>query len=510
MKKLFYIAVIILVFGISAAYCLQFFGGYEGVGDGNDYAGLARSLLAGKGFSLGHIYPLGLVFDTRLPQPDNVWAPGYPVYLALCFSWLGIGDKGAIWASIFSIWLLALSGFFLGRRMGGNIMGILVFAFIGLNQVILYYSIEGAPEIMAGAILTFAVLLLWGGQSLSKIIISGFLFGLAILLRYQIAIIAIPLLIIFFKGHRRNAWPWLTVAFITILPWIVRNWIVLGSPFFTLQSYGEITKGMGRFDDFYYTYRSFTPMNIFYVFTHFPLDLIKKFVAGLIFFAGAFPIRLNFLGILPFFFALMKLFSTDSPQRKAAIFAFYGIILVILVSSLDGHHDRHLLPLQTFLVVTMFVGFEIMAREFGFKKHKIAMIAIGAILFIPARAPFLEYRLAAIANQCRTNKPAYIQLSSIVEPDEVVLSDVSDAIWWYSNRLSIWVPVDYIDVKTAVTRTNCRYLYLSEPIAFLNKLNNNELSDFVNSAEQVDLFHGPGKLFKFKGNNVTASLAAKL
>lgn len=501
MKWFVYIVLVGLLFSISAFYCLYYFGGCEGIGDANDYAGLARNLISGRGFMLGHVYPLGLVFNQNLPQPNNIWAPGYPVYLSIWFLFLGPNDQAAIWGSIFSVYLLALAGFFIGRRLGGHLTGFLTLAFICLNQTVLYSAIEGTPEILAGAILTFSVLALLGEMSSKKIVISGILFGLAVLIRYQLAIIAIPVAVILFKGQGRIFWLWLLTAFVVLLPWGIRNWIVLGNPVFTLQSYGEFTKGMGRFDDFYFTYRSFTPMSFIYTLSHFPVDLAKKFLAGLVFFAGAFPLRLNYLGIVPFFFAIMKLYPTDSPQRKIAMFAFISAVLVMVISSIDGHHDRHFMPLQAFLVVTMFVGLEIMGREFGFNKYKIVMVTAGIILFLPTRAPFIEYRLSSIADECRSLRPAFSQISERVAPDDVVLSDASDAVWWYANRSSIWLPVHMDDIKTAISRGKCDYLYLADPVAFITKLSDQDLAEFAYLVMDISSFEGPGKLYKFIGGD---------
>ena len=85
-------------------------------------------------------------------------------------------------------------------------------------------------------------------------------------------------------------------------------------------------------------------------------DLAKKFVGGLVFFASAFPLRLNFLGLVPLFLALMKVWQVELKERKIILFAFYAVVLIMVISSLDGHHDRHLLPIQGFLIVSMLIG----------------------------------------------------------------------------------------------------------------------------------------------------------
>ncbi|OGC96537.1 MAG: hypothetical protein A2W25_02575 [candidate division Zixibacteria bacterium RBG_16_53_22] len=496
MKRTLDLILLLFIFAVSAIYCAILFGGYEGIGDGNDYAGLARSIATGRGFSLGHVYPLGLVFNPDLPQPNNIWAPGYPVYLSVWFILFGASDTVALAGSVFAVWLFVVAGYFLGMVMGGRWMARMAAALAGLSQIVLYTTIEGTPEILAAATLAFSVLCLIEHPKAWKTIVSGILFGATVLIRYQIIVAAIPLIWIFFHDNRKLLWLWLAASALAISPWLARNLIVFGNPFFTLQSYGEFAKGMGRFDDYYYAYRSFIPMSLWYVITHFPFDLAKKFVGGLVFFASAFPLRLNFLGLVPLFLALMKVWQVELKERKIILFAFYAVVLIMVISSLDGHHDRHLLPIQGFLIVSMLIGFKYLITELGVIKYKAAVVLLGAILFLPARAPFLEMRLDLIADMARAAKPGYAVLAKHVEPEAVVVSDASDAVWWYAERNSIWIPATYEDLRLLVANGRCGYIFLMDHSSFLNSLSEEQFRDFAGLVEPIDSFLGPGALYK--------------
>ncbi|HBC45581.1 MAG TPA: hypothetical protein DEO84_10250 [candidate division Zixibacteria bacterium] len=492
------IVIIVLLFLFTAIYCFYFFGGYEGIGDGNDYAGLARNINRGQGFTLGHIYPLSLAFDPNIPQPNNMWAPGYPLYLAIWFSILGANDTAAMLASIFALWLLIIAGYLLGRKVLDERLGLIIAALIALSQIVLYAAVEGTPEIFTGAILAFSLLVIIGKQNMARIIISGILFAISILTRYQIAIVGIPLAILFIENKKRFLPIWLIAVLFGISPWLLRNALVLGNPLFTLQSYGEFTKGMGRFDDFYSTYRSFTPMSIFYTVSHFPYDLAKKFAGGLIFLGGAFPLRFNFLGIIPFFFGLIKIDRLEGIQKKILLFAFISSVLIIILSALDGHHDRHLVPLQVFYAVSTMIGFILLAKEFKFFARKTLLIIFGLLLFLPARFPFQEFRLSSIAAENKGNRAVYSKITEAVKPDEVVISDASDAIWWYADRPSIWIPVHYDDLKTLLARDDCYFIFLSRPSDFIKKLSNDEIADFAYSTELMLEMQEHGSLFRLK------------
>lgn len=497
MRTALHLIIIAAIFAITAFYCLSLFGGFEPIGDGNDYAGLARSLVNGQGFSLGHIYPLGFAFSSNIPQPDNMWSPGYPLYLAVMFSIFGVGDKACLIGAILAVWILVMAAYFIGREIGGAWLALLAAGLTGLNQIVLYAALEGTPEILAASFLTFAILLLIQERAGWRLFLSGLLFGAAILIRYQAGFLIFPAIVFFYEKPRRIPL-WIGGIAITLAPWLIRNWLVLGNPFFTLQSYGEFTKGMGRFEDYYSTYRSFTPMSLSYVLLRFPLDLIKKFIGGLLFFAGAFPLRLNFLGIIPFFFVLLRLGALEDIRRKIVIFTFLSTAMIVILSSLDGHHDRHLVTIQPLLVITMLIGFDAMARDLGFAGIKWIMIPATALLFLPCRAPFQEMRLSSMAAHYRDNQLDYREIAQFVEPDKAIISDASDALWWYANRPSVWIPAHYADFKTLVKSHDIRYLYLADPVAYMEKLSEDDVIDFVFSVEIVPEYSGTGKLYIIK------------
>jgi len=142
-KKIILLAAI---FAVSGLYCMLFFEGYLGLSDGNDYAGLARSVIRGEGFQLGHLYPLALSFNDSIPQPNNMWAPGYPVFLALWFMILGMSDTTVLAATIFSVWLLIFAVYMLAGRLVKKKWALFAAALTGLSQTMLATALEGSPE----------------------------------------------------------------------------------------------------------------------------------------------------------------------------------------------------------------------------------------------------------------------------------------------------------------------------------------------------------------------------
>ena len=503
MKPVFQIMIIMGVFAVSAFYCLHYFAGYEGLGDGNDYAALARNIANGNGLTVNHIYPLALNFNSTIPQPDNIWAPGYPIYLTFWFTIFGANDKASIWAAIVAVWILMAAAYLIARKIGGIEMGLLAAALVGLSHFVLRIAIEGTPEILTASLLTFSIYILLWPQNLRRVVFSGAIFGLAVLTRYQITFLAVPLVILFIEDKKRFLVTWIIVMFLTVTPWLIRNLLVLGNPFFTLQTYGEFTKGMGRFDDYYLTYRSFIPMTFWYALAHFPLSVAKKFIAGLFYFAKSFPSFFNFLGVVPFFYLFLKSGEIKGIERKIFLFSLWGICLIVIPTSFAGAHDRHLLPLLVFLIVAMLIGFRFLVRDFGINRDRLALIVATAILFLPAKAPIQEKELAGIANESRASMPAYSEIKRLVDSSEIVVSDVSDAIWWYSERNSIWIPVHFDDLKKLIETHQINFLYLDNPKKYLGKFTKSDSIQFAIMTERVPEFSGRGVLYIIKRDGIT-------
>jgi 4-amino-4-deoxy-L-arabinose transferase-like glycosyltransferase len=477
---------LVLVLAISCLYCFYFFNGYLGLSDGNDYAGLARSIVRGEGLSLGHLYPLAFSFDNRIPRPDNIWAPAYPVYLAIWFLIFGQGDTSILAAIIFSVWLFIVAAYVLARKIVGEKWALLAAALIGLNQSVLATSLEGSPEPLTAALFLFSLYFLISKKSNTGIIVSGILFGLTVLSRYQMIILIIPVMLFLFPRKLKQILIWLGTTAIILSPWLIRNYIQFGNPFFTLQAYGEFTKGMGHLNYYYYTYRSFTPMSFWYAFTEFPFYVFKKFAAGVLFFSWWTVVVMNFSGAIPFVFAVIRMKFLETIERRFAAFTITSLFILIALSSFDGIHLRHLVNIQGALAIALVIGLIQLKRELRFKGSKYIGIAAVILLLLPYRFPALEMELKGNKARIENDKEVYEIIKKATPPDAVIVSDASDGVWWYCDRSSIWVPVLYSDLKTLTEITRVDYIYLENTTEFVGRLNNEELLDFLTSFSIVD------------------------
>jgi len=495
------IVILALVMIFAGGYIGYFFNGYLGLSDGNDYAGLARSLVRGEGFSLGHIYPLALTFDQRIPQPDNLWAPAYPVYLAVWFLILGVSDFSILFATIFAVCLLIFAVYLLGAKIGGPFWGLFAAAMTGLNQSVLGVALEGSPEILTAALLALAIITALNEERTWKIALSGVVFGLCVLARYQMILLAIPFFLLFLVRKRQLLIWWSLALFATISPWLIRNLIQFGNPIFSLQAYGEFTKGMGHLKYYYYNYRSFDPMTFWYGLTHFPYFMFKKFGAGLYFFTFNSPTVINFFGLIPFGYGIMKSWKDSTTTGRFAQFSGVSAVLVIIISSLDGHHWRHIVNLFPLLAVTIAIGLSKILDNVGLFRKRLAAVILVFMMFFPARLPFLELELKNNQMSIAQAKPIYEKIKTESNAGDIIISDASDAVWWYCDRSSIWLPVQYDDLVKLFDMIDSGYIYLEDSSEFFSTLMDEELLDFHQRTMLIDGKLGGWSLYRIDIDN---------
>ena len=108
------------------------------------------------------------------------------------------------------------------------------------------------------------------------------------------------------------------------------------------------------------------------------------------------------------------------------------------------------------------------------------------LLLLPLRFPYLEMELKVYTDRIEKNKDVYQIITEKTEQEAVIVSDASDAVWWYCDRPSIWVPVLYSDFKTLLEIQKVDYIYFENSSEYLGRLENDELVDFLTISSIVD------------------------
>lgn len=231
--------------------------------DAMDYASIGRNVSRGDGFVSSYITPLGLANREGLPHSDLWRAPLWPAILSVFIKLIGPTDQAVAIATGFFFIAGSLMVFLLAKEMFGRLVAFassLIFIFSGQN---LYNSVSGMTETLSVFLMTLTVYLLVASRARNKWgdLLAGAALGLFYLARYN-ALLFVPFFAGFIWYRRREEGgrsifgqpepgrgrlkPFLAAArllaafLIVISPWLVRNYLVMGDPLFSLQKYEPV------------------------------------------------------------------------------------------------------------------------------------------------------------------------------------------------------------------------------------------------------------------------------
>lgn len=474
-----------------------FFPGFYGLSDACDYSDLGRNIAEGKGFVNHNIYPLSLCFPflRTLPQPTPLWPPGYPLILAGAFRLFSPSDATVLWLNTIFLLLTIPLVYILGLHFYNRRVASLAALFFGASQFVLYLLIIANSEIIAIFLFSLFLLLLLKGRRTLSYLVAGLLLGILLLTRYPLIFI-LPAALIYLRKEGRfefKKFVWLLILpLLVILPWLVRNYLFFGSPFFALQNYGEVSKATTAFPDYYYTYRSLEPQQFFSFIFSYPLFFLRKIAAGILMYIRETPEVLNLY--LSFFF-LLSFFSLKKGDEKLIHFRVLVVSLFffyILFHSIFGPYIRHLgflLPGMMVIACANLVDLwsKLNMRE-SYKKFLFPLLVL--FLLVPTKTPereryFLERKLdhLTVVKHC-------VEIKDFLDRETLIASDVSDALGWYARSPAMWFPVDHKNFLAADSVIPIGSIYLQKG------LDSEWIGDYRDDPEGVTILDGSYFLLK--------------
>lgn len=186
----------------------------------------------------------------------NYWPMLYPTFLNLVLRVSSDYDFFLVLQAVLAALLVLITwrlAFPLGRRIR------ITSAFlVAISPAVWSIARTGGYEILLAVILSSALLTLhatWptslirsGGQSVTRGVSSGVLIGLAILVQTK-ALIVVPVMVyLAFRMGRRTAAGQLLGLVVTLAPWTVRNFFILGTPLPTTKN-GPVNIWIGNNPD---------------------------------------------------------------------------------------------------------------------------------------------------------------------------------------------------------------------------------------------------------------------
>ena len=221
---------------------------YAGHADAAAYAEMADSLIHGRGFQVDYISWYFIKYDPKISRPEDHWPPLYSMAIAPFFLIFGKTAFAAKLPSlIISCFLLPLVIYSLTRELSGS-----KFAGLAAGLGIMLYPVmfKSSLYCLSDVIYTFVICasVLFAAKALNDhryFYPLGIFMGLAYYAKGS-GFIPIPGYILFFVIARRSIRKVLTdrrfltsllIAFLILLPWMIRNYVHFRDPLFSTQRF---------------------------------------------------------------------------------------------------------------------------------------------------------------------------------------------------------------------------------------------------------------------------------
>ncbi len=469
--------------GIGLTYLIFNVSRFERLGDVNamDYAQIARHVARGEGFTTSFIKPLSLVHVRRLERhPDLTYPPLHIMWTAGMIRLLGSNDRAVSHASGLAFLLTMPVVFWLALRMFDWRTAVLATALCGTHITLLGYAVSGLEAPLLGLLLTLALVCLYNvatteSRELPWAGAAGVLMGLIYLTKYVWVVAALPVLIylVLVRPERRLARAGIFVALLVVvaLPWLIRNYNVAGSPFFTLRTYEMFGQTRAHpantiyrtFRDHYQSYLSFVVEN--------PRAVFEKFRRGMNTFYASFP-SLGGLFVTPFFLVAILVRLGRPPVERMRLLVYAIMIVVAASLSLIIAAPRLMAPVAPVVIViaTAFFWRLLDARlqsVIDDRRRIRWMAAAVGLLVLLQMQPYLT----EVTPDRPYNAPGTTALeNAAAQVAEMTTGPVlTDAPWivaWISDRDAVWLPqteTDFHKIEDAVGRFE--WLFLTPDVA---------------------------------------------
>ena len=427
--------------------------------DDREYASIARNIADGKGVVRNLVCPIDLQFFERLPIPEFIHPPGYPVIIAGFFKLFGISDGAALLPSCLSYLILILLFFFFAKRHLEIRTAVLATLGLIFNREILGVSLVVlSEEVYTLAFFVFFVVMV-EAKSLREIFIGGLLLGASHLIRENIYPFLLPLVAYLYFYPDIPRWKKMLLfaagVMIPIVPNLLRSFWVTGSPLF---SYGKFT--LMAFTEKYPWVNVYREMQVPPL-SQFLLEEGNQFLTKYFSNLGT-ALKGIFFVTNPFVFAFflvdMFFWRIDPFWKKVKTLFLLLFISQILFVSLFTFTHRYFFPLVPLMILFAVQGFFTVADgvlgRFHMGGNKRALTVLGSIFLIVLMVPALSILFRINTSSSPDSKDAPFGfligreeagrlnsfLKANLKDDQIVWTDLHEVLEWEGNRFCGWLP----------------------------------------------------------------------
>ena len=469
--KVFKIGMIVAALvGLSTIYLLAHFKGL-GTEQAMDQAQIARSLISKEGFSTRYIRPLAIrvLTDARKPIPSSNFpdfynAPLSPLLEALVLfpirnhiqmdhtDTLSLGDRAIAMLGIALLFLGVFVWYHVGVLLFDRTLAVIASGLLLVTDLLWQYALSGLPQLLL--ILLFGLTTLFAlkakksddeGALLGSILwlaAASVMLGLMSLTHGVTAFLVPGFLIFVLFGFQARISAFLIAFFvylITVLPWLIHNFLACGNPLGITVYVAVAGAGIGESD----VMRG--------VNTGLALGggIANKFRIGL---TTQWQHLWDFFGLnlaVVFFVpSILHAFrsSLASLWRWAVLLMWLGAVIGMILFGVSDKgavsgNQLHILFLPVFVLYgTAFLLMLWNRLNITLTAYRILFLTV---VFLVSGAPMILILIAG--DPARIQWPPYVPpfiavLHDWYGPQEVISSDMPWAVAWYANRKCLLLP----------------------------------------------------------------------
>ena len=467
--------------------------GMIGHGDPANYANVARNLVEGKGYTVDYIWHFFRNYS-QISHPEDTWPLLQPTFIALSFLLFGVSAFSAKLVNVCFLLGIGLLTFWIGKKLFSTKTGFIAAVLLFFNPVLLTLSFEPWNDV---GLVFFVLLFVYFVSefqtseriSSKRLVLSGFVLGL-VYLQKPVGVLVFPCLALtlflisksFFRKHLRDLIVIGFVALLTASPYLIRNYILFGSPFYTTSYYNVF---LLKYRDFQEVFR------IYY-------DNLPSFTT-LRGFGLGYVVSQN---LANFRFAISSIFEKGELVSPLVLgSSFMGLIYWLTKSGKGVFAKTYAVFLGVFFVFiilwwffyvpyfALFVPFLSLAAACGFEKisQKLsgAVAAVLVILFL-LLSSYSGLKLVTKSLKGGTHEGRLISSSWIMKNtsvDSVIMTMDPWELNFHTRRRAVMVPLaNYDAILEIMEKYEVTYLQLGKDTTW----GRDDLSDLV-SGESSDV-----------------------
>lgn len=436
--------------------------------DSMNYASIAREISRGNGFTTKQIRPLSLFFDNNYNNhPTLVRPPLYPLLVAVSQKIFGYVEFASLAVNILAFSAIPPSIYYLGRRFFNRRIAVVSGILVLFNYQLFRYSIGALTEPLYTLIFVLLIIAIFEDRYVS----AGMLLGLSYLTHYgtQLLVPGVVLLILVKSDQIKDGiYHTGITGFITVFttsPWLLRNFMITGDPFFSLQRYE-----VAMFTQTYpgrTLYRLFEPISISGFILSNPTEMAIKIIQGSQGLYLGIPSLFQNWIMIPL--AAIGLYNSRFDGKRTLLIGLSGMIGVqfIMLAAISAL-PRLFIRFSPIIILFSAAGLISVVEKFDskieqnlFKTFKISQqrLILFVVVVVILPSTFGVALLNPNSEYVADEQEAFDDIKTDTPKDAVIISNTPWTISWYSDRVAIWMPAEKETLNEELSDVD--YIYIS-------------------------------------------------